>query len=136
MTDKPILVCYFEDDPQHREIVAIILKTAGFDVDVCSDGPSALKSIHEKLPDIILADILMPGMNGLETIEKIREMGVTAPVIVLTNFDRHDLDSVYLRELNISRLMLKASGSLDDIVKAVKDTYNQAKQQPDGSHKN
>lgn len=121
MSISKLRICYFEDDPQHREVVGKHLSLDGYIVDLCSDGASAIAAAKARRPDVILADILMPGMNGIATIKSIREEGIDSPAIVLTNFEKNDIDGGDLRDLNIAKILLKADTSLDEISEAVAD---------------
>ena len=53
-------------------------------------GKRALEIIWEHKPDIVITDIQMPGMTGLELAEKVREMGVQLKIVFLTGYDRYD----------------------------------------------
>jgi CheY-like chemotaxis protein len=131
MAIKTIRICYFEDDVQHREVVGRHLVSEGYIVDLCSDGASAIKAAQENTPDIILADILMPGMNGLATIKELRENGIKAPIIVLTNYEKNDLDAADLKDMHITKILLKASTSLDDITREIAQVSAQSSTRSD-----
>lgn len=69
--------------------ILLILKTAlkdEYDVTTASNGPEALMKIEEDLPDLVILDMMMPEMDGIEVLEEIRKMSHTAttPVIFLT----------------------------------------------------
>jgi CheY-like chemotaxis protein len=53
-----------DDDPAIREVVADILQTEGYVVDLAKDGQVALERIREHRPDVVLLDLMMPVMNG------------------------------------------------------------------------
>ena len=81
---KRVLIA--EDDRDIRELVAAKLRSAGLDVTEVSDGTAALNSIRDDLPDLVLLDVMMPGMSGLDIIEELRSSERTAglPAILLT----------------------------------------------------
>ncbi|MFG2367278.1 response regulator transcription factor [Streptomyces mirabilis] len=78
---KRVLVV--DDDPTVSEVVAGYLTRAGFDVDVAADGPSAVARAMAQPPELVVLDLMLPGMDGLEVCRRIRETG-PLPVIMLT----------------------------------------------------
>lgn len=71
-----------EDDPPIAELIKMHLELAGYGVSVAEDGPRALEILQAGPVDLALLDIMLPGMNGLQLMEKVKPMGV--PVIFLT----------------------------------------------------
>ena len=80
------LVLVVDDDEDNALIASEILLSRGFEVRVARDGPSALKSVHERRPDVVLLDIMMPAMDGMEVLERIRAnpKNTGLPVILVT----------------------------------------------------
>jgi DNA-binding response OmpR family regulator len=78
---KRVLVV--DDDPTVAEVVAGYLGRAGFAVDVAADGPTALATATKQQPDLVVLDLMLPGMDGLEVCRRIHEQG-PLPVIMLT----------------------------------------------------
>lgn len=72
-----------EDDPTVSEVVLRYLENEGFAVRCFSDGTSALEALAELLPDLLVLDIMLPGIDGLEVCRRAREVG-DVPVIMLT----------------------------------------------------
>ena len=72
-----------EDDPSIREVTAIGLRSAGFDVDTAADGIAGLERWRTGQPDLILLDVMLPRMDGLEVCREIRRESTT-PVVMLT----------------------------------------------------
>jgi two-component system KDP operon response regulator KdpE len=79
--DKRILVV--DDEPRIVEAVSMNLELEGYQISGTSNGDEALKKLTEELPDLIILDVMMPEMDGFETLRKIREVS-TVPVIMLT----------------------------------------------------
>ncbi len=77
------LVLIVDDEPRIIRFVQINLEMEGFRVIEAADGLQALDQVREKLPDIVLLDVMMPEMDGFETLRMIRELS-TVPVIMLT----------------------------------------------------
>jgi DNA-binding response OmpR family regulator len=75
-----------EDEPDIREILEYALKRDGFDVISATDGQAGLAAARRLVPDLILLDLMLPGMDGLEVCRKIRATAEWAslPVIMLT----------------------------------------------------
>jgi phosphate regulon transcriptional regulator PhoB len=75
-----------DDEPDALELVGFNLKRAGFAVATASDGAEALRKVREQLPDLIVLDVMLPEMDGLEVCKKLRADPQTAstPVILLT----------------------------------------------------
>ena len=96
---KKLLVV--DDDASVREILSIQLARMGYEVVLCNDGIEAVAAYEESPPDLILIDVMMPRLNGLEACQKIRalekETDRRVPVIFLTARDStHDKSSAAL----------------------------------------
>jgi DNA-binding response OmpR family regulator len=72
-----------DDDPDVCDLVAYKLEQSGFEVRRASNGQQALDSVVAQQPDVVLLDIMMPGMSGLEVLERWRLEGSTARLAVL-----------------------------------------------------
>lgn len=83
MNDKIFLV---DDDRNILISVSMALEAEGFDVETFNDGECGLKAILEKQPDLVILDIKMPRMDGIEVLSKLREES-SVPVIFLTSKD-------------------------------------------------
>jgi DNA-binding response OmpR family regulator len=81
MNQARILVV--EDEPSIREVVDLYLRRAGYQVTVVEDGQAALEMLAEELPDLVVLDLMLPGVDGLEITRWLRERGDT-PIIMLT----------------------------------------------------
>ena len=81
MNQARILVV--EDEPSIREVVSLYLRRAGYQVTVAADGQAALDSLSHELPDLVVLDLMLPQVNGLEVTRWLRERGDT-PIIMLT----------------------------------------------------
>lgn len=80
---KAILVV--DDEPQNLELVATELTGKGYRIIVSDSGEKALKAMELEKPGLVLLDILMPGMNGFETLKKIKAIYPDIPVAMLTS---------------------------------------------------
>ena len=72
-----------DDDPAIAEMIGIVLRAEGFEPDFAGDGPAALELFTRETPDLVLLDLMLPGMTGIEVCATIRaESGI--PIIMLT----------------------------------------------------
>ena len=78
---KTILVV--EDEQDIANIISFNLKRNGFDTLVAYDGPTGLKMALEQAPDLILLDVMLPGMDGFEICRRVRAQS-QVPIIMLT----------------------------------------------------
>jgi DNA-binding response OmpR family regulator len=81
--DEPGVILVVDDDPTFLHLVRSLLEGEGHDVHHALDGEAALSAIEERPPDLIVLDIEMPGMNGLELLSRLRPR-VRVPVIVVS----------------------------------------------------
>ncbi|QLD12586.1 MtrAB system response regulator MtrA [Microbacterium oleivorans] len=80
MTSRILVV---DDDTALAEMIGIVLRTEGFDTAFCADGAAAVEAWRTEKPDLILLDLMLPGVDGIEICTQIRaESGV--PIIMLT----------------------------------------------------
>ena len=82
-------VLVVEDDKNQRLLYEQELKLEGYDVVTASDGKDALEKIQEQLPDLIIMDINMPKMDGIETMGKILGKNREIPVIINTAYSNY-----------------------------------------------
>ncbi|MDZ7762542.1 MAG: sigma 54-interacting transcriptional regulator [Desulfovermiculus sp.] len=84
-TEKPSTkLLIIDDDPVVRESVAVYLEDSGFDVIEAEDGFQGLKLFRQSRPDVLLLDLRMPGMDGLDVLAEVSREDCDVPVIVIT----------------------------------------------------
>jgi two-component system, OmpR family, response regulator MprA len=76
-----------DDDASIRRMLVRALVAEGYHVDVAADGGSALAAIEKTLPDAIVLDVAMPGLDGLAVARRLRGKGLAVPVLLLTARD-------------------------------------------------
>ena len=76
-------VLYIEDNEANIEIVSRILSREGFDIHICENGTDGISKAEEVTPDLIIVDLHLPGMNGLEITRRLREMDVLRGVKIM-----------------------------------------------------
>lgn len=77
-------VLVVEDDPTVSSVLSAYLRKAGFDAIVASDGPSALQQWSHRRPDVVILDIMLPGMSGLDVLQRRRADDDDAAVVILS----------------------------------------------------
>jgi two-component system, OmpR family, response regulator ChvI len=92
MANKEIAII---DDEKHiRETISYALKKEGFSVSSYADGREALKNFQTTLPDLLVLDIIMPHLDGLELCRQIRQISMAVPIIFLSSKDE-EFDRVF-----------------------------------------
>ncbi|MBI2096353.1 MAG: response regulator [Candidatus Taylorbacteria bacterium] len=123
-TSSPLFgkkIMWIEDDKFLSDLIAKRLSSENATLIHAADGESAVSLVDKSLPDIIILDILLPGMNGFEVLEKIRKNDRTKniPVIILSNLgQKSDIEKG--RELGAKKFLIKATVTLDEIVDELK----------------
>jgi CheY-like chemotaxis protein len=121
-TKKVLIV---EDDKSTGDALLMKLKEAGLDVKRAQNGEECLQFLSEEKPDIILLDVIMPGMNGIEVLKKIKEdpENKNIPVVVLTNIDTDEKVAEAIENEALDYL-LKTDQTLEGIVEYVQNKLN------------
>lgn len=88
MSDAVILVV--DDDPKNARIVGAYLKAGGYTVEFAADGEEALELLRDFLPDLILMDVFMPAMSGLELSEALKSDARTRGIPILAMSAYHE----------------------------------------------
>ncbi|MBV8302109.1 MAG: response regulator [Candidatus Dormibacteraeota bacterium] len=81
-----------DDDPRLVNIVAMYLNIEGYEVDTAQNGAEGLEAIERHVPDLVILDVMMPGMDGLEACKRIRNdpRTHTLPVLMFTALSGED----------------------------------------------
>ncbi|OLE23105.1 MAG: DNA-binding response regulator [Catenulispora sp. 13_1_20CM_3_70_7] len=83
----PDRVLVVDDDPGIRRLLISALAFAGFGVDAAGDLTEALAQLARRPPDVIVLDVMLPGADGFEILQLLRDRGITVPVLFLTARD-------------------------------------------------
>ena len=105
---KKILVV--DDEPSFARMVSQMLSYKGYEVLVAGDGREALKMIFDHKPDLVLLDVVMPGMDGWQTCSRIREVS-DVPVVMLTGKQKSEADVVRGLDYGADDYLIKPIGS-------------------------
>jgi two-component system OmpR family response regulator len=79
-----------DDEEYIRDLVSVGLRFVGFEVEIAAGGREALAMVATKRPDLVVLDITMPNVDGLEVVQRLRRDGITTPVVFLTARDAPD----------------------------------------------
>lgn len=92
-------ILYVEDEPDIREVARISLEmVGGFEVSICASGEQCLEQAPVVLPDLIILDVMMPGMDGPDTLQLLQSMPEVAniPVVFMTaKVQSHEMDAYH-----------------------------------------
>ena len=98
MTEKSLSVLVVDDDETMREVLTVRLEDWGYRVDTAADAASARSAIEASNPDIVLADIVLPGMSGIDLLRLLKEDDASRPVILMTGHGSVDLAVEAMKE--------------------------------------
>lgn len=122
-------ITYVEDEPDIRAVIELTLKeVGGFTLDVCCDGQEALNKTASFKPQMIMLDVMMPGIDGVETMRALRRNPETAriPVVFMTaKAQRHEIE--FYKDLGAIEVIAKPFDpmTLSDQLNTIWDRYNE-----------
>jgi two-component system, OmpR family, response regulator len=87
MREDPTRVLVVDDEPNITELVSLGLRYEGFDVSSAHDGRGALRTVRELKPELVILDVTMPDIDGLEVVRRMRAENIWIPVMFLTARD-------------------------------------------------
>ena len=110
MTSATRKVLVVDDDARNRKLMETQLRASGYEVRCVDSGPAALQAVAEEAPDVVVADLMMPGMDGFELVRRLKADPATSriPVVMVTAIDDE-----------ASRARLSAAGVSEVLVKPV-----------------
>jgi CheY-like chemotaxis protein len=116
-------VLLVEDDEDNRELMAEVLSASGFEVLSAASGPEGLRTLSEHPVDVLVTDVGMPGMGGLEVARAAKQIAPAVPVLVVTGWADHadlqaaqgkDVDAILLKPVEPDAL----AAAVGDAVRA------------------
>ncbi|MGE2836302.1 response regulator transcription factor [Mycobacterium sp. SMC-4] len=84
---KPIQVLVVDDEPVLAELVSMALRYEGWEVTTAGDGATAISRARQTPPDVVVLDVMLPDMSGLDVLRKLREHNPSLPLLLLTAKD-------------------------------------------------
>jgi len=121
MTDAGVRVLLVEDDDDNRELMAEVLASAGYDVVSAATGADGLRTLSERSVDVVVTDVGMPGMGGLEVAKAAKAIAPAVPVVVVTGWAErediasargHDVDAVLIKPVDPDALAAAVSDAV------------------------
>ncbi len=112
-----------EDEKALNEAYQIVLKRAGYDVQSTYDGKEGIKIFSDQKPDLILLDLRMPEVSGIDFLKNLQpaKNKLNVKIIVFSNYDdQKEIDEAF--KLGATKYILKAWSSPQELVKLVKET--------------
>ena len=115
-------ILFIEDDSFLQGLAASKLQKDGFAVRAASNSDEAMKLLAADTPDLILSDLVIPGVDGFGIMEMIRKNPATAktPLIVFSNLSE-DKDIQRAKDLGANEYMVKSNFTLDELSQKIKD---------------
>jgi len=119
---KDATILIIEDDKFLRDLTAHKLEKEGYAVIIAPDGEEAIKIMETTIPQLILLDIVLPGIDGFEVLRQIKVVNSlkNVPVILLTNLGQQE-DVERGKSLGAKDFLIKAHVTLDEIVDKIKE---------------
>ena len=117
-------VLVVDDSETVVNFLRMVLESQQYEVDTASDGNEGLAKAHQSLPDLIITDSIMPGMDGFSLLHALRADPATeaVPVIMLTSGDPHDPDHI-VRDPQ-PNAFVKKSADLEPLLAEVRQALN------------
>jgi len=119
----PLSILIAEDNIVNQKLIERILRKLGYQTDTVSDGIQVLNSIVKKEYNVIMMDIRMPEMDGLEATHAIRKMGIAQPYIIAMTANAMSNDKIECLQNGMNDYVAKPL-STDEIIISLKNGYN------------
>ena len=119
----PKTILIIEDDKFLRELIARKLIKEGYEISEAVDGEEGMKKVKEEKPDLVLLDLILPGIDGFEVLSRMREESALAsiPVIILSNLGQREDVEKGLR-MGAVDYLIKAHFTPGEIIEKIKNT--------------
>lgn len=107
------VILVVEDDDDLGEAITYVLKEAGFETELIQDGPNALQRIRQHTPDLVLLDMHLPGMSGLEILDHVRadarlahlHVMVTTADLTMAKAAEGKADAIFTKPYSVTELL-------------------------------
>ena len=81
-----IKILVADDEPSHRQMIEAVLAAEGYEVTQAEDGQAAISAIEDRFYDLVIMDIRMPNVDGIQALQKIKQISPDIPVIIMTAY--------------------------------------------------
>lgn len=127
MTNDGIKILVVEDDKFLRDLLVRKLNEEHFNLEIAIDGSEAINKINDWMPDLILLDLIIPGVDGFEVLKRIKEAPATSkiPVVILSNLGQQEEVERGL-SLGAADYLVKAHLTPGEIIDKIKDILKKA----------
>jgi CheY-like chemotaxis protein len=121
MSDAPKKIIVAEDESALRELYVAVLGIAGYEVVGAADGEEAYSTLKKQIPDLLLLDILMPKLNGIELLQRLSDENIihSIPRIVMLTNLTDDSKIAQTVTFGIRGYMIKSSYTPDTLIAEV-----------------
>lgn len=116
-TKKKILI--LEDEKPLAHALELKLTHEGFDVVTTDNGEMAISLLEKEKFDLVLSDLIIPGIDGFGVLERVKSKKINVPVIVMTNLNQEE-DRKRANDLGAVDFFVKSNSTLSEIVEGVK----------------
>ncbi len=115
-------ILFVEDESALQETLGDVLRQNNYEVISAFDGESGLNMAKTENPDLILLDIILPKMNGLDVLRELKENSETKeiPVIILTNLEKMEEINRAI-EMGAAAYLVKTEYSIEEVIKKIKE---------------
>jgi CheY-like chemotaxis protein len=115
-------ILIIEDDPLTARMYQTVFQFEGFDVDIARNGREGIEKLKRNKPTVVLLDIMMPKMSGIDVLEEIKANPKTKkiPVVVLTNLSRME-DAEKALELGAIKFIVKSENKPKQVVAQMRE---------------
>ena len=117
MSDRPRILMV-DDEPNTCQILAMRLSREGYEVECAHDASSALKKLTKESFDLILTDLMMEGLSGLDLLRRIRGANNDIPVVILTGHESLE-SAITATHLHVSDYLTKSAFSMKELIEVV-----------------
>jgi two-component system response regulator ResD len=114
-------VLVVDDEPTIAEVVARYLERAGYETRVAPDGPAALEAAGERRVDLVVLDLMLPGIDGLEVMRRLRRGTGPAPAIILLTARGEESDRITGLRLGADDYVVKPFSPGEDVALTVRE---------------
>jgi len=120
-TKKKILI--IEDEKPLSHALDLKLSHEGFEITATDSGETGLEYLSKERFDLVLTDLIIPGLDGFKVLETIQQKKMKIPVIVMTNLNQEE-DKTRAFDLGATGFFVKSNSTISEIVESVKKTIH------------